>query len=190
MKRFVVLLTVLTLILSLVACGGDNAPVPAQGGTGAVTKSSEIKFVTKTFGKITIEVPDVFNAVTETQDMYTSGGPESSVVVTPALEIDLLPSEWDESLAESVLEPLYGTTYSDIELAAFEGNVNMNGNTAVYLAFYGKNADGKERLVQVVRLYNKDLTQQYIITFMHSADDAFFTEEIGGRIINSITLKK
>lgn len=77
-----------------------------------------------------------------------------------------------------------------MELSAFEGDVNVNGNMAVYLAFYGKNADGKNHLVQVVRLFDTEQTKQYSITVLHSAGDEFFTPEIGGQIINSITLTK
>ncbi|MBE6068185.1 MAG: hypothetical protein E7211_10925 [Clostridium lundense] len=64
----------------------------------------------------------------------------------------------------------------------------MNGNTVVYYAFYEKSADGKDRLVQVVRLFNANLTAQYMITLLHSAEYKFFTPEVGGEIINSITL--
>lgn len=194
MKKLLVLIMSLTLSLSLAACGGKDTNAPAQGSTvkteTAASDQGKAEFVTRAFGDITMSVPSVFNDVTENQGVYVSGGPDSSIVVTPAMEIDILPSEWDKSVAEGVLEPLYGSTYTDIKLSAFEGDVNMNGNTAVYLAFYGKNASGKDRLVQVVRLFNGDNTSQYVITFMHSDEDKFFTPEVAGKIINSITLGK
>lgn len=191
MKKLLVLMIALVMTLSLAACGGKDTPAPDQsssGGASNIDAASETEFASMTFGYITMSVPSVFSAVTEKEGMYVSAGPDASITVTPTLGIDIQPSEWDESLAEEALEMIYGSTYTDLELSAFEGDVNMNGNTAVYYAFYGKNADGKDRLVQVVRLYNADLTAQYMITLLHSAEDKFFTPEVGGEIINSITL--
>lgn len=190
MKKLLVLMMALVMTLSLAACGGNDTPAPAQSSSGGTNEGtpSETEFVSMNFGHITMSVPSVFNAVEETKGMYVSAAPDASIVVTPTLEIDLPPSEWDESLAKESLETLYGSAYTDLELSAFEGDINMNGNTAVYVAFYGKNKNGKDQLIQVVRLFNADLTAQYMITVIHGAEDKFFTPEIGGKIINSITL--
>lgn len=191
MKKLLVLMMALVMTLSLTACGGGKTPAPEQNSsneTGNTGTATDAEFVPMTFGYVTLSVPSVFQAVTETQGQYTSGGPDSSIVVSPTLEIDIQPSEWNEEVAAGAVQALYSSTYTDIKLSAFEGDVDMNGNKAVYMAFYGKNSAGKDRLVQVVRLYNADLTAQYIITLMHSADDPFFTPEVGGKIINSITL--
>lgn len=215
MKKLLVLILTLIMAVSLVACGGGSEEAAASPATDSAPSADpassadpdpsadlapvadpsedaskqEANFVTMKFGDITMSVPDVFNPVSENQGVFVSGGPNASITVTPATEIDLLPSEWDESLAAESLDMLYGSTYTDIELSVFEGDVNMNGNTAVYMGFYGVNAQGVDRLVQVVRLYNSDQTELYVITLMHSADDAFFTPEVGGKIINSITLE-
>lgn len=185
MKKLLVLIMAIVMTLSLAACGGEKTPAPDQSSSGEATGA---EFASMTFGYITMSAPSVFSAVTEKEGMYVSAGPDASITVTPTLGIDILPSEWDEEVAKELLQVIYGSTYTDLELSAFEGDVNMNGNTAVYYAFYGKNSAGKDRLVQVVRLYNADLTAQYMITLMHSADDKFFTPEVGGKIINSITL--
>ena len=186
MKKLLVLMMALVMTLSLTACGGDDTSAPAPSDNSGA--ASETEFVPMPFGHITMSVPSTFSAATEKEGMYVSAGPDASIVVTPTLEVELQPSEWDESLAAEALEMIYGSTYTDLELSAFEGDVNMNGNTAVYYAFHGKNVDGKDRLVQVVRLFNADLTAQYMITLIHSAEDNFFTPEVGGKIINSITL--
>lgn len=197
MRKLLILMMALVIALSLTACGDDNTPASQQGSSSGEEsntniensgKDSETEFVSMNFGYITMSVPSVFKAVEEKDGMYVSAGPDSSILVTPTMGIDLLPSEWDESLAKESLEMLYGSTYTNLEFAAFEGDVNMNGNTAVYVAFFGKNANGKDRMAQVVRLFNADLTAQYMITFIHSADDEFFTPEMAGEIINSITL--
>lgn len=191
MKKLLVLIIALVLTLSLAACGGENTPNSSQSSSvepSNISAASETEFAHMTFGHITMSVPSVFSACTEKEGMYVSAGPDASIVVTPILEIDIKPSEWDESLAEEALETIYGSTYTELKLSAFKGNVDMNGNTAVYYAFNGKNANGKDRLVQVVRLYNADLTAQYMVTLMHSADNKFFTSEVSGKIINSITM--
>lgn len=204
MKKFIALIMALVMTLSFAACGGESASAPnpsSSAGTEATVPTdtseakpdnneaaTEVEYVTKTFGHIIMSVPSLFGDVTEQDGMYASAGPESSIVVTPALDIDLLPSEWDETLAAQSLELYYSETYTDMELAAFDGDVNMNGNQAVYFAFFGTNASGKERTVQVVRLYNADLTALYVITFIHSADSDFFTADIASQLINSITL--
>lgn len=182
MKKILVVMLTLMMALSLVACGGSGN----ENNNGAEGKAAE--FVSMTFGDITMSVPNVFSEVSEKEGVYLSAGPNASISATPAMEIDLLPSEWDESLAAELTNALYGSTYNDIEMSSFDANVNMNGNTAVYMAFYGKNSSGIDRLVQVVRLYNTELTEQYVITLVHTAEDTFFTAEVGGKIINSITL--
>ena len=178
-KKICSIIMALILSFSLAACGNESTPT-----------DKEAQFVTMTFGDIIMSVPNIFGEIEDKEDFYVSAGPNSSIVVTKATEVDLLPSEWDESLAKDILEPMYGTTYTDMELVAFEGDVNMNGNTAIYFAFNGNNADGKERLVQIVRLYNADQTGLYMISLVHSAEDEFFTSEIGEQIINSITLEQ
>ncbi|GEM_PF-1061179 len=197
-KKLLMLMLALVMTLSLAACGGEDTSAPSQNSSGETeatappsedkVEASETDFVPMNFGYITMNVPNVFNAVEEKEGMYVSAGPKAAITVSPTLEIDLLPSEWDESLASEALDMLYGVTYTNMELAAFEGDINMNGNTAVYYAFYGTNANGEDRLVQIVRLFNTDLTAQYMVTFIHSADDEFFTPELSGEIINSITL--
>jgi hypothetical protein len=188
MKKILILMLALVMALSFAACGEDTA-APDQGSD--VEETNEIpgvEFVDKEFGYITVSVPDSFGDVTEQEGMYVCAGPDASVVVTPTLGIDLAYSEWDSSLVEEYIQMIYGSTYTDLELSLFETDVDMNGNKTIYYACYGTNAEGTDRLIQVVRLFNADLTAQYMITFIHTADDAFYTAEVGGAIINSITL--
>lgn len=191
MKKALGLLLALALLMSLAACGGGDSTEPDQDDTGEAGDTgevSEVPFVPMTFGYITISLPDVFGSPTEQDGMYVSPGPNAAIVATPVLELDMQPSEWTESLLEESLEAIHGSQYENPELAAFQGDVNMNGNSAVYYAFYGKESDGTERLVHVVILYNADLTGQYVITLLHNVDDEILTPEVAERIINSITL--
>jgi len=197
MKKLLALMLALLLALSLVACGGEDTPDATQnpsGGTETAAPSDdsgagEVELVPMTFGHITINVPSVFSDVKEQEGGYVSTGPNaSSIIVTPVGVPALQPSEWDETVVAESLEMLYGATYSDLQLAGFEGDINMNGNTAVYYAFFGTNSSGIERLIQVVILYNADLTGEYTIAFVHDANDEFFTAELANEIVNSITL--
>jgi len=179
------------MILSFAACGEKDTPGMAQSSSGEESnneETSETEFITMAFGSITMSVPNVFSAVTEQNGMYVSAGPEASIVVTAATGVGMQPSGWNEDLVAEVLDVLYSSAYTDMELAAFEGDVNMNGNKAVYYAFYGKGEDGKKRLVHVVTLYNADVTAQYGIALTHNAEDELFTSEVNSKIINSITL--
>jgi hypothetical protein len=193
MKKLLALIMALVMALSLAACSGENAE-PAQGSSSETSNteteivSKEAELVSKTFGNITINVPSDFSDVIEKDGLYISASPtNANIVVSRALGIDIQASEWNESVAEQSLQA-YSSAYTDMELLAFEGNVNMNGNTAVFLGFTGKLADDTECIVQVVRLYNADETAMYMIAFTHRADDEAFTAELSGEIINSITL--
>lgn len=193
MKKHLALVTALITILTFAACTAQNdAPAPAQDSAIASSDSldevSETIFKTLTFGNVTIDLPDVFHEVTEQNGMYVSAGPASSITVTPVMEMDLLPSEWDEDLARESLEMFYGQTYTNLDLAAYGGEVTINGNTAIYYAFTGKNTEGILRLVHAVRLYNADQTAQYIVLLVQTDGDEFFTSDIIDTIINSITL--
>ena len=178
---------VLAMIFSLAACGPKETTDPEQNNAGELNIQG-VDFVDKQFGYITISVPDSFGEVEEKEGLYVCAGPASSIVVTPTMGIDIFYSEWDRSLVEEYIPMLYGSTYTDLELSAYEGDVDMNGNQAIYYACYGKNTEGIERLIQVVRIYNADLTAQYMITFVHTSGDEFFTQEVSGAIINSIKL--
>lgn len=191
MKKLLTLMMAIIMTLSLAACGGKDTTDSAQSsseGTGNTSTATETEFAPMTFGYITMKVPNVFGEVTEQGGMYVSSGHNASIVVTPVMEVDIEPSEWDESIAKDVIENIYSSTYSNPELAAFEGDINMNGNKAVFFGFYGKNSNGIDRMVQMIRIYNADLTGQYMISLVHDTDDEFFTAEIAEKIINSITL--
>ncbi|HPB17220.1 MAG TPA: hypothetical protein PK705_05150 [Clostridia bacterium] len=187
MKKILVVMLVIVMMFSITACNEKQTTDPEQNNTGEINIPG-VNFVDKAFGYITISVPDVFGEVEEKDGMYVCAGPAASIVVTPTLGMDIMYEEWDESLTGEYIQMIYGSTYTDIELSAYEGDVDMNGNQAIYYACYGKNAEGIDRLLQVVRIYNADMNAQYMITLTHTSGDEFFTAEVGGAIINSITL--
>jgi len=216
MKKLIALMLVLVMTAGLAACGGSKPSVTEQSGSeetaapeqsnksgeeSAVSEqdssdeaadtdaASETEFATMQFGDITMNVPGTFGAPEEKDGTYVSSGPDyASIIVMAPIAADISASEWDEGLAEEVVNESYGSTYTDIRFAAFEDNINMNGSPAVYYGFYGKNASGIDRLIQVVRLYTPEESAMYMIALAHDADDEFFTPEIAGEILNSITL--
>jgi len=216
MKKIIALMMALVMVLAFTACGGGKTPAPAQNSSGeesaaasqsnsgeessapAQSNSGEeanageaegTEFVDMNFGDITMSVPSTFGTPEEKDGTYVSSGPNyASIIVMAPMAADIPASEWDESLAEEIVNESYGSTYTDIRFAAFEGNINMNGSPAVYYGFYGKNASGIDRLIQVVRLYTPEESAMYMIALAHDADDEFFTPEISGEIINSIML--
>lgn len=200
-KRLLALMFAITMVLGLAACGGNTDPSPSpdsSGGTEAASPSgnadeaseapSEVKFVSMAFGNITIDVPDGFSAPADNNGTYLSTMDDASILVIPDTAVEIAPSDWDEDLAADVIAENYGGTYSDLKLAAFDGDVNMNGNTAVYYCFFGTNSSGIERMIQVVHLYNADHTAQTMIALVHDVDNDFFKADISTQIINSITM--
>jgi len=209
MKKILVFMLTLVMLLSFTACGGKDNEASEQSGSdtkeatapesnaGEDSKveekseaedNSEVEFVTMNFGYITMKVPNVFGDVTEANGVYVSAGPDASITVSPAMKVTALPEQWNENELEGTLPAAYGSAFTNLELGAFDNNVNMNGNAAVYYGLYGTSSAGKEYLVQVVTLYNADLTAQYTISLIHASGDEFFTAEVGSEILNSITL--
>lgn len=176
-------------VVGLTACGGEEQPVEESKAAEVVEEQVvESETVTKEFGNISIDVPSKFTDVTLEEDFYVVGGPNASITVTSLPEVELLPSEWDESLASESLELFFSETYSNMELAIYEGSININGNPAVYYSFYGTNADGDEHLVHIVRLFNADISKQYLVNYIHLVEDESYTADVSSAIIDSIVL--
>lgn len=186
MKKLFSAMSTVVAVVALAACGSEE---PSQvAGEQVVEEQVVAETVTKEFGNVSIDVPSVFSDVTEQDGMFAASAPNGSITVTPLEEVELLPTEWNEEVAQGSLEALYSGAYSDMELAAFEGNLELNGSPAVYYAFTGTASDGQEHLVHAVRLFNKDVTAQYFIAFIHVADDENYDADMSGEIINSIAL--
>lgn len=189
MKKLIGVMSAAIAVVGLTACGGEEQPVEESKAAEVVEEQVvESETVTKEFGNISIDVPSKFTDVTLEEDFYVVGGPNASITVTSLPEVELLPSEWDESLASESLELFFSETYSNMELAIYEGSININGNPAVYYSFYGTNADGDEHLVHIVRLFNADISKQYLVNYIHLVEDESYTADVSSAIIDSIVL--
>lgn len=185
MKKSILVTAALLAVFSLAACGDEeSAEIEA-----AEEAKVEEKAVTKEFGNISVTVPAMFEDVKETDGFYVAAGPNASVTVTPVLEVELPPTEWNEELAIDSLELLYGEVYMNMSLASYEGQIDLNGNPSVYYSFYGTTLDGEqEHLVHIVRLFNPDVTAQYLVNFIYKTEDTSYTADVTDALINSITL--
>lgn len=193
-KRLMAVILALLMVFAFAACGGEEtAPDEdtVQQENGEVQQPEETEdtaYVEMAFGDITITVPDIFQEPQENQGFYGAAGPDSSITVSGAMPIDIQPEDWTEDLVAASLESMYGATYSDLTLAGFQGDVDMNGTPAVWFAFYGTNSKGVERFVQNVYLFDVDNGVEYFVNFVQSAENDVFTQDMNDTIINSITL--
>lgn len=153
------------------------APEKSEAGnTGATSKSN---FPPMQFGYITINVPDGFGEV-EDWGMYNSMGPNwSTIDVSHGEPVNLRPEEYTKEGMKEMLGDM---------LKDFKGEINLNGNKAVYYTMQMETESGKSFTRHLVWLYNADITAQYSIGLEYTTGDAVFTSDVVNQIINSITL--
>ena len=131
------------------------------------------------FGYITINVPDGFGEV-EDWGMYNSMGPNwSTIDVSHGEPVNLRPEEYTKEGMKEMLGDM---------LKDFKGEINLNGNKAVYYTMQMETESGKSFTRHLVWLYNADITAQYSIGLEYTTGDAVFTSDVVNQIINSITL--
>ncbi len=153
------------------------APEKSEAGnTGATSRSN---FPPMQFGYITINVPDGFGEV-EDWGMYNSMGPNwSTIDVSHGEPVNLRPEEYTKEGMKEMLGDM---------LKDFKGEINLNGNKAVYYTMQMETESGKSFTRHLVWLYNADITAQYSIGLEYTTGDAVFTSDVVNQIINSITL--
>lgn len=171
---------ILALILALTA-------ILAIALTGCGEESNGTEWVDKTFGDITISLPEEFQDVNQSNGVYTCAGPGASVTVSEATPADIGPEDWTQELLEDNLGIMYGATYTDISLLSFEGNVDINGDPAVCFDLQGTNSSGKVRIIRNVYLFNDEAGEQYVIALIYTDGDSFFSDEVCDTILASIT---
>lgn len=168
----------------------EKLSVPNDGaGAAPAVDPTQMNFGEVAFGDLVITVPEIFGEVTEQDGVFLASSNEygGTITVTAATEIDLMPEEWDESLAAEAVQTLYGSVYTDIQFNSFTASDDMNGAPGVYMSFYGVNANGQNRLVQILRLYTPDLTAFYQVALSHASEDAVFIPEVDAIIVGSVT---
>ena len=100
-------------------------PIPAESEAANTGATENSKFTTKKFGNITISVPNDFGDVEDWDGYYSSYGPDwtSFIDVSSALPV----TERPEELTKEYMLEMIGNMLKD-----FKGEINLNGNKAVY----------------------------------------------------------
>ena len=174
-KKILALLCAAMMVLSLAACGGED------GG------SDEVTMKTITLGDVTMEVPDTFGEPQEANGAMAVAGPEASITVSGPVTMDIPMESWTEEFVSANLDGLFGASYTDLALTDFVGDVDFDGTPGVFFTVTGPNSKGVARVIN--NAYHFDETMgDYVVSFLHSVDNASYTAELDNAIVSSITL--
>jgi len=158
----------------------EATPAPAESSSGNTGATNNSDFTSKKFGYVTISVPNDFGDVEEWDGYYTCYGMGSLTVgASSGGKVDMRPEEYTkESLMERHNKMLH----------EFKGEINLNGNRAVYYVIRTETEGGSVFFNHLVWLYNADITAKYGISIEYISFDESVTPEVIDHIINSITL--
>ena len=174
-KKILALLCAAMMVLSLAACGGED------GG------SDEVTMKTITLGDVTMEVPDTFGEPQEAYGAMAVAGPEASITVSGPVTMDIPMESWTEEFVSANLDGLFGASYTDLALTDFVGDVDFDGTPGVFFTVTGTNSKGVARVIYNAYLFDEAMGD-YVVSFLHSVDNASYTAELDNAIVSSITL--
>lgn len=174
-KKILALLCAAMMVLSLAACGGEGE------SDGEVTMKSI------TLGDVTMEVPDTFGEPQEANGAMAVAGPEASITVSGPVTMDIPLESWTEEFVSANLDGLFGASYTDLSLADFVGDVDFDGTPGVFFTITGTNSKGVARVIYNAYLFDETMGD-YVVSFLHSVDNASYTAELDNAIVSSITL--
>lgn len=174
-KKILALFCAAMMVLSLAACGGED------GG------SDEVTMKTITLGDVTMEVPDTFGEPQEANGAMAVAGPEASITVSGPVTMDIPLESWTEEFVSANLDGLFGASYTDLALADFVGDVDFDGTPGVFFTVTGTNSKGVARVIYNAYLFDETMGD-YVVSFLHSVDNASYTAELDNAIVSSITL--
>ncbi len=174
-KKILALLCAAMMVLSLAACGGEGE------SDGEVTMKSI------TLGDVTMEVPDTFGEPQEANGAMAVAGPEASITVSGPVTMDIPLESWTEEFVSANLDGLFGASYTDLSLADFVGDVDFDGTPGVFFTVTGTNSKGVARVIYNAYLFDEAMGD-YVVSFLHSVDNASYTAELDNAIVSSITL--
>ena len=174
-KKILALLCAAMMVLSLAACGGED------GGSDEVTMKAI------TLGDVTMEVPDTFGEPQEANGAMAVAGPEASITVSGPVTMDIPMESWTEEFVSANLDGLFGASYTDLALTDFVGDVDFDGTSGVFFTVTGTNSKGVARVIYNAYLFDETMGD-YVVSFLHSVDNASYTAELDNAIVSSITL--
>lgn len=174
-KKILALLCAAMMVLSLAACGGEDE------------SDGEVTMKTITLGDVTMEVPDTFGEPQEANGAMAVAGPEASITVSGPVTMDIPLESWTEEFVSANLDGLFGASYTDLALADFVGDVDFDGTPGVFFTVTGTNSKGVARVIYNAYLFDETMGD-YVVSFLHSVDNASYTAELDNAIVSSITL--
>ena len=174
-KKILALLCAAMMVLSLAACGGEGE------SDGEVTMKSI------TLGDVTMEVPDTFGEPQEANGAMAVAGPEASITVSGPVTMDIPLESWTEEFVSANLDGLFGASYTDLALTDFVGDVDFDGTPGVFFTVTGTNSKGVVRVIYNAYLFDETMGD-YVVSFLHSVNNASYTAELDNAIVSSITL--
>lgn len=174
-KKILALLCAAMMVLSLAACGGEDE------------SDGEVTMKTITLGDVTMEVPDTFGEPQEANGAMAVAGPEASITVSGPVTMDIPMESWTEEFVSANLDGLFGASYTDLALTDFVGDVDFDGTPGVFFTVTGTNSKGVARVIYNAYLFDETMGD-YVVSFLHSVDNASYTAELDNAIVSSITL--
>ena len=153
-------------ILALLCAAMMVLSLAACGGEDG--GSDEVTMKTITLGDVTMEVPDTFGEPQEANGAMAVAGPEASITVSGPVTMDI-------------------PSYTDLALTDFVGDVDFDGTPGVFFTVTGTNSKGVARVIYNAYLFDEAMGD-YVVSFLHSVDNASYTAELDNAIVSSITL--
>lgn len=156
MKKLIVLMMVLALTLSMVACGGE-----------------EITLQSQTVNNLTLDIPSDFGEFSEVAEqikMAINEDNTATITVSDRVDAEGVTADlWDEEIfIENVL-----TGFGDLEVLEFSNSETAAGTTAVFAHYTGKNSSDVETEGYNFFLYFDDGTYQSIaFSFTKDSDSS------------------
>lgn len=184
MKKILVIIMAIVMTFSLVACGGDGGSAEPASDVMA----PDVTLATKEANFTTLLVPSDFGEFYDKDGYALAEGTNASIVVTPTIEPDVR----IEDITEEYMVNLMESTYSNIEVLAFNNPVTIAGVDAVSFQFTGDGAtSGKNKTVCHITMFfsieGQDCEQQVSFTYDTGANTSL--EANLNDIIESISLE-
>lgn len=146
MKKLLVLMIVLTMALSLAACGGSAEP----DSDASTPVTSDVTLISKEANYTTLLVPSDFGEFYDKDGYAVAEGTNSSIIITPTIESDTRIEDINEDYMIQLLEG----TYSNIKVQTFDNPVELAGVDAVtFLCTGDSKTGGKSRTVCYIMLF-------------------------------------